>query len=328
MISAAEEIYNKTIILVNEGKDILEVYPHIESEFGYSIDYVDTLFIRRYKMTFRSFVKNAVLIRAFEYWKKHGCPNLTTRTKICNICNFKKKFIRAFDTTPEEANETDMDMAFYLPNNELSKLLDESPIIKDYKRSSGEYLIKLDFKQLLIYYMSTPVYIFPKETLDETNLLKLDINARKILIIILDRVKNDYKDDSEPDITIPVEELEIQLMMMDKYNIDCPRKLHGHYIFSINIDDNYYSIFEEIIDDIMPYMTLNISNSIMDHDENINKLYDYFISSDFFSFNIKSLSDYFKIKKEEMIKILWDYVTLGLIRFEYGFIPRKASEKG
>ena len=125
----AQKMYNKVINLLGEGKSPDTIYTYIVDSLGYTEDYQRRAFASCYGQTLLSYLKKIELVNAYYKWLENGADNLSTRTKVNNIKEFKRKFCRVFNITPEYARDNNIDISKYV--EELNASIEQSSWIKD-----------------------------------------------------------------------------------------------------------------------------------------------------------------------------------------------------
>ena len=125
----AQKMYSNVLCLLEEGKSPDVIYACIVDSLGYTEDYQRRAFASFYGQTLLSYLKKIELVNAYEVWLNSGGYDLSTRTKVNNIKEFKRKFTRVFGVTPEYVRDNGIDITKYV--EELNKSIEQSSWLKD-----------------------------------------------------------------------------------------------------------------------------------------------------------------------------------------------------
>ncbi|MCR5227308.1 MAG: hypothetical protein K6E27_08865 [Eubacterium sp.] len=124
----AQKMYKNVLVMLEEGHSPNYIYKNIVDSLGYTEDYQRRAFASCYGQTFLCYLKKIELVNAYEKWLKNGAKDLSTRTKVNNIKEFKRKFCKAFNITPEYARDNKIDIFKYV--EELNESLEQAAWIE------------------------------------------------------------------------------------------------------------------------------------------------------------------------------------------------------
>ncbi|AOZ97889.1 hypothetical protein [Butyrivibrio hungatei] len=311
----ANDIFATINGAVVEGNTASKILIILEKKYHYSLEHMDDLFCREYKISIKSYIKIKQLQCAYEIWVNNGCESLTEAGEYHQIKEFKKKFRKAFGKSPEEAYSGNEDLNIYMPGA-IKDVLGESILISDYRIKNGYVAIKTDPKEVFFSLMSLPVYVVPKKAWRNIyNSSNLDLEEKKLYLVLLSRgtIETSTK------ITMTYDECCEAVISLELYNIETPYEDGEALIFSPTIPDGYHQIFEHEIDNFISEL---IAPSLVPIGDKF--LGNFITWKQKGMWTIDGLAKACNLSLKETKKLLWKYIKLGYIRYIPGAIYAQA----
>lgn len=303
----------KAIDIIEKGikkrKDKTEIKKQIDEEIYYNYKYFCENFKNILGCSINDYISHTYLLTIYQEWEKDK-KELAQRDSYSRFKYFPFYFKRKFGSTINEVDN--MCISKFTPQiskeelMELKDFLDTSAMVKSYEMQNGDVRIKFDNDVLLQMILRCKSYMIPEKIIKETNWKDLPDDTQKLLLIILDRMR-----DGMNQIEIPIDELELEDNMLEMYNIKEPVLMNGYYIFSCKLEEVFKPAFTHLIGSSMVNLTFKFPNG----SETPQKYLEVIKCIDSWNSSILTELDDKRNKiKEKVIDILWKMAQKGFVK--------------
>lgn len=288
-----------------------EIKRRIIDEIGYNYNYFNELFKKVIGCSMAHYIRFASYRHAYSIWKTEQ-PELKQRDSYVGLDYFLFNFKRTFGTSITEAETKGIGIMENITKEELLKItefLEETPLIESYEFDKGSVKLAVDIDMVLVFMLSNKCYFVSKDLIDKTNWKDMSEDSKKLLLILFNRTQDELDEDNQ--ITLSVEEIEQEFMILDSYNMEVPELFNGYYIFYYKWDAQLKPIFERNIDSLFSRMEIVIPG------KNIPKKYNDVLQvartcKGLITINRIALKC--KMSETDIVEILWEMAQKGFLR--------------
>ena len=191
----------------------------------------------------------------------------------------------------------------------ITEFLEETPLIESYEFDKGSVKLAVDIDMVLVFMLSNKCYFVSKDLIDKTNWKDMSEDSKKLLLILFNRTQDELDEDNQ--ITLSVEEIEQEFMILDSYNMEVPELFNGYYIFYYKWDAQLKPIFERNIDSLFSRMEIVIPG------KNIPKKYNDVLQAARTCkglITINRIALKCKMSETDIVEILWEMAQKGFLR--------------
>ena len=288
-----------------------EIKRRIIDEIGYNYNYFNELFKKVIGCSMAHYIRFASYRHAYSIWKTEQ-PELKQRDSYVGLDYFLFNFKRTFGTSITEAETKGIGIMENITKEELLKItefLEETPLIESYEFDKGSVKLAVDIDMVLVFMLSNKCYFVSKDLIDKTNWKDMSEDSKKLLLILFNRTQDELDEDNQ--ITLSVEEIEQEFMILDSYNMEVPELFNGYYIFYYKWDAQLKPIFERNIDSLFSWMEIVIPG------KNIPKKYNDVLQAARTCkglITINRIALKCKMSETDIVEILWEMAQKGFLR--------------
>ena len=288
-----------------------EIKRRIIDEIGYNYNYFNELFKKVIGCSMAHYIRFASYRHAYSIWKTEQ-PELKQRDSYVGLDYFLFNFKRTFGTSITEAETKGIGIMENITKEELLKItefLEETPLIESYEFDKGSVKLAVDIDMVLVFMLSNKCYFVSKDLIDKTNWKDMSEDSKKLLLILFNRTQDELDEDNQ--ITLSVEEIEQEFMILDSYNMEVPELFNGYYIFYYKWDAQLKPIFERNIDSLFSRMEIVIPG------KNIPKKYNDVLQAARTCkglITINRIALKCKMSETDIVEILWEMAQKGFLR--------------
>ena len=288
-----------------------EIKRRIIDEIGYNYNYFNELFKKVIGCSMAHYIRFASYRHAYSIWKTEQ-PELKQRDSYVGLDYFLFNFKRTFGTSITEAETKGIGIMENITKEELLKItefLEETPLIESYEFDKGSVKLAVDIDMVLVFMLSNKCYFVSKDLIDKTNWKDMSEDSKKLLLILFNRTQDELDEDNQ--ITLSVEEIEQEFMILDSYNMEVPELFNGYYIFYYKLDAQLKPIFERNIDSLFSWMEIVIPG------KNIPKKYNDVLQAARTCkglITINRIALKCKMSETDIVEILWEMAQKGFLR--------------
>ncbi len=192
----------------------------------------------------------------------------------------------------------------------ISQILDQEPLIESYKFDGENVEIVINQDMMLMNMLTNKNYLLTKELVDNNlDWCNLDQDAKKMLLIVLNIATTE--EDMFGEVTIPQEELQFEMELLNSYELETPELFNGYYIYYYKDFEKIKNIFVRNVEELINLVSISIpGTSIPEMYENII----VGVQLCGFHITIKKLAEICNISETDVIETLWDMAKKGFLR--------------
>ncbi len=319
----AKSIYKTIYELLERGNTPEDIYKIIiystsgsysNADIYYSEDYLNRVFRSRYGVTLLKYIKQLALIRAYKHWVNQGAPILTRRAEVANISEFKTKFVRAFDRTPEEVLKKKIPAESLVMDETLIEALENMAGIKDFRVNNGVLDIEYNKDELMLDLLRHPIIRVEKKELDDSDYYGLSLweKGETLVNSVLSLGKKDNGDEEDEFANSMIN------FLISSYNLEAPDPFESYYFFHYNYSKSDAEYYKENIDIVLKnriifHIQKYADTRLRDIANALNAIYrrDYNPVV-----TISELSNYSQFDTEKLIENIWYFFSIGVLNIE------------
>lgn len=254
------DIYTEIMMTIDQyvekGKTVERIRMDLEDKYGYTIDYMDDIFLANMHTTITTYTKKKILLRTYRIWISNGSKPISEKKQVHGIKQFSRKFKDTFGASPQEAFESGMDLEALLPGGEIDAVLKSDSAFKRYKMGTKRIEIELDRKETEAKLKKCPIYIVDKDSWEMLNQKSLNRDVKVLMLIAVSKALE------EQNSSVEITEDEFQLAL--SYDFEHPEDKNDYVIFLPTYTEIFRPVFDEAINKRLESIKKHIRGGTID----------------------------------------------------------------